>query len=375
MLSTRAVVLAAGLSIGLGGTAFGQAAGLTPEAEARGFFLSTYVGGFTQYHRPASIAFAEDGAVIVSEYGGALLRFPNHADGHAAADGVPIAFHDYEGAYDFAQYQSGRGYRTFMSQPQLDRVVEITPDGVIEGAIFDRLPWAASMAEVPAGVRGPTAGRLLVACADGIYDIDPAQRSIGSRFSQDLVYGMQVTRDGTGLLAALPDSIRLYDLGTGAVVFDTLPSGPIAGDVRDVVQGMGGLAGQLYVSTIAGDVWEISLSDPGQRTLLISGGGPCFSMTPDPAAPGTDAGLDLPSLLICRMDEIVRLSLRDSGFFSPFGPYCPADTDRDGLVDFSDYLGFLNAYESQEPSADLDGDGIVDFIDYLAFVDAYSIGC
>lgn len=54
---------------------------------------------------------------------------------------------------------------------------------------------------------------------------------------------------------------------------------------------------------------------------------------------------------------------------------CPADLDRDGVVDFTDYLAFLNAFDAQEPAADLDGDGIVDFSDYLLFLTAYDSGC
>lgn len=378
MKSTRAIVMAAGLSIGLGLTGAARAqsgAELTPAAQARGFQLSTFISDIPLINRPVGIAFREDGQVLVSDYGGAIRLYPSHADAWTFADGVQIAYHGYEGAYDFAQYQAGRGYRTFMSQPQLDRVVEITPDGVIEGAMFTDLTWPASLAEAPAGLRGPSEGHLLIACADGIYDLDPRERSIVRRLTEDVVHGLQFSRDGATVLAALDDRIRGYDLATGQVIFDTFDSGPIEGDVRDVVQGVGGLAGNLYVGTLSGDLWEISQADPAQRTLLVTGGSASFFMTPDSAAPGPDSGLVYPSLLICRGDEVLRLSLREAGFFSPFGPYCAADMDRDGLVDFSDYLIFLNAYEGQEPTADLDGDGLVDFTDYLSFLDSYSLGC
>ncbi len=262
-----------------------------------------------------------------------------------------------------------------MSQPQYDRVVEVTPDGVIEGAEFTDLPWPASLAEAPAGVHGPEQGHLLIACADGIYDLDPAAESVVRRVTEDVVHGVQYSRDGLMAYAALADRIRGYDLATGQVIFDTIDAGPIEGDARDVVQGVGALAGNLYVGTLSGDLWEISLADPAQRTLLLTGGSASFFMTPDPAAPGPDSGRVYPSLLICRGDEILRLSLREAGFFSPFGPYCAADMDRDGLVDFSDYLNFLNAYDAQEPAADLNDDGLIDFVDYLAFLDSYSLGC
>lgn len=60
--------------------------------------------------------------------------------------------------------------------------------------------------------------------------------------------------------------------------------------------------------------------------------------------------------------------------FLSFEP-CPADINGDGLVDFSDYLAFLNLYDALDPAADLNGDGLVDFSDYLDFLNSYDAGC
>ncbi|MCC6676650.1 MAG: agmatine deiminase family protein [Phycisphaerales bacterium] len=54
---------------------------------------------------------------------------------------------------------------------------------------------------------------------------------------------------------------------------------------------------------------------------------------------------------------------------------CPIDYTGDGQVDFSDYLEFLNRYDTQDPSADLNQDGLVDFSDYLEFLTLYDGGC
>ncbi|MCC6679214.1 MAG: hypothetical protein IT436_18970 [Phycisphaerales bacterium] len=54
---------------------------------------------------------------------------------------------------------------------------------------------------------------------------------------------------------------------------------------------------------------------------------------------------------------------------------CVADLTGDGLVDFSDYLEFLNLYEAGDLSVDFNGDGIVDFADYLEFLNFYDAGC
>jgi len=59
------------------------------------------------------------------------------------------------------------------------------------------------------------------------------------------------------------------------------------------------------------------------------------------------------------------------------GPYteCVADLSGDGLVDFADYLEFLNRFDAQDPSVDFTGDGLVDFADYLEFLNLYEAGC
>lgn len=50
-----------------------------------------------------------------------------------------------------------------------------------------------------------------------------------------------------------------------------------------------------------------------------------------------------------------------------------ADRTGDGIVDFSDYLDFLNAYDAGDLSADYNGDCLVDFADYLEFLNWYNM--
>ncbi len=54
---------------------------------------------------------------------------------------------------------------------------------------------------------------------------------------------------------------------------------------------------------------------------------------------------------------------------------CRADFNFDGVVDFFDYLDFVDAFAEDNMNADFNYDGIVDFFDYLDFVDAFSEGC
>jgi len=56
------------------------------------------------------------------------------------------------------------------------------------------------------------------------------------------------------------------------------------------------------------------------------------------------------------------------------GDPCDAiDYNEDGLIDFGDYLEFLNRFDAQDPSADLNGDGLVDFGDYLEFLNLFDM--
>ncbi len=56
-------------------------------------------------------------------------------------------------------------------------------------------------------------------------------------------------------------------------------------------------------------------------------------------------------------------------------PICPADFNQDGILDFFDYLDFLDAFANNLPNADFNNDAIIDFFDYLDFVNAFSTGC
>ncbi|MCC6675595.1 MAG: CHRD domain-containing protein [Phycisphaerales bacterium] len=61
--------------------------------------------------------------------------------------------------------------------------------------------------------------------------------------------------------------------------------------------------------------------------------------------------------------------------FASLLPSCPADLNCDGLVDFADYLEFLNLYDAGDLRVDYNGDGLVDFADYLEFLNFYDAGC
>jgi hypothetical protein len=52
-----------------------------------------------------------------------------------------------------------------------------------------------------------------------------------------------------------------------------------------------------------------------------------------------------------------------------------ADWNEDGVIDFNDFLAFLNDFNTEDPCADLNQDSVVDFNDFLEFLNIYNAGC
>lgn len=53
----------------------------------------------------------------------------------------------------------------------------------------------------------------------------------------------------------------------------------------------------------------------------------------------------------------------------------PADLNQDGLVDFADYLQFLDRYDAGDLVVDFNHDGLIDFGDYLEFINQFDTAC
>ncbi len=54
---------------------------------------------------------------------------------------------------------------------------------------------------------------------------------------------------------------------------------------------------------------------------------------------------------------------------------CPSDFNDDGIVDFFDYLDYVETFASGVAESDFNADGVVDFFDYLDFVARFATGC
>jgi hypothetical protein len=49
-----------------------------------------------------------------------------------------------------------------------------------------------------------------------------------------------------------------------------------------------------------------------------------------------------------------------------------ADFNSDAVVDFFDYLDFVQAFSTNDPTADFNNDQSIDFFDYLDFLQIFS---
>jgi len=145
-------------------------------------------------------------------------------------------------------------------------------------------------------------------------------------------------------------------------------TGDVVGVVEDPPSGCGkGLAfigGQkVFCYFPEWRPWFTLLTIPGHPPVL------CDSLAVLAEAPSAAVGeISEVSLLASGIPEMIISGLTHTVF-------CPADLNGDGMVDFSDYLEFLNLYDAGDPRADFNGDGMVDFSDYLEFLNLYDAGC
>ncbi len=66
-----------------------------------------------------------------------------------------------------------------------------------------------------------------------------------------------------------------------------------------------------------------------------------------------------------------KLMLTISGVVQPLSVEAKSDFNRDGTIDFADFLLFVGAFGSSESQFDIDGNGSVDFTDFLMFVQVF----
>ncbi len=143
--------------------------------------------------------------------------------------------------------------------------------------------------------------------------------------------------------------------------------------------GMGELTSRLDNSfvTTAGDYYiAVSHYDIDPSNSIPES---IWADTPFNVVRAPDGALNGGDITLASWDDTVASTfaygIEFTGVCFPGGGGCAADFNGDTVVDFFDYLDFVDAFSAQDPTADFNGDTVIDFFDYLDFVDAFSAGC
>lgn len=151
------------------------------------------------------------------------------------------------------------------------------------------------------------------------------------------------------------------------VSMGTCPSGML--ELRAVGQGAGTISYQWKRETSPGVFVDVVNGATGTGSVIA--GAKTGTLTIAPGVGGSLSDADEGVYLCFVAGECASMPSRTATLHVT----CAADLNCDGLVDFVDYLAFLNFYDAQDPIVDFNQDGIVDFSDYLEFLNMYDAGC
>jgi hypothetical protein len=269
---------------------------LTPAGMADNFTLSTFASGFPDGGTtvgPLGMAFV-GGKVLVSDYPGNVRVFATDTDGQTAAS-APIA-QNYGGANAVGMAQVGG--KIYMTQQSANTLVQINNDGTFNQVIATGLPGATGI------VADSFTGNVYVSAVNNstIYTINPVTKT-ATPFKNIEADGLSLSSDGSVLYGANGNGhIYGFDTTTAAQIYD---SGFIPDGVDGTAIGTGALAGNLFVNTNKGTIYEVNLGTNAQ-TLIANGGTRGDFVSVDPTN-GT--------LLLTQTDSIVRLSAPSGGGF------------------------------------------------------------
>jgi sugar lactone lactonase YvrE len=164
-----------------------------------------------------------------------------------------------------------------------------------------------SLADAYGMVADPVTGHLFVDNGHRqIYDVDP-QAHTSTPFATIVggLAGLAISADGSTLYAADQDNYEVvgYSIATGKQVFKTASFGTAP---DGVAVGIGPFAGELFVDTNAGNLWEVDIGKGSRRRIADNGSVGSF-LTIDP----NDG-----SLLITQDSRIFRLEMPSGGLAS-----------------------------------------------------------
>lgn len=275
---------------------------LTPTAVSAGYKLTTFATGFPNNGSvgPLGIAVLDTGQVLTSDELGNVRLFPSDIDGQNAASINPAQNFGTDNTYGLATVNGV----IYMGGGSARRVVRLNGDGT----------YNSTLANVPgvALIVNPKNGHLFTSTAllgSSVYDIDPTSGSVSTFLNGPIPDGLVLNADGSVLYLAdrSTNHVLGYDTTTKSQVFD---SGTIPGVPDGIAIGSGSIAGNMFVNTNGGSIYEINLTS-GIQTLIASGGSRGDFVTPDPNG----------TLLLTQTDRILRLTAPPPG-----GRFSPAQT-------------------------------------------------
>ncbi len=287
---------------------------MTTAGTTAGFSLSTFASGFpaTGYCcGPLGVAFTSGGAVLVADYAGTVYRFSNDVDNQTVAANATAS----------TPYSSGdpvgltrSGSQMYLALQSSGLIVRIDDFGNYQSTLVSGFTSVTGMAT------NPTNGHIFAGGASGIFDINPVTAT-ATAFSTGYGFydGLTFSADGSRLYGAIGSSIFVLDTATpeAAPLFSfNVPGGP-----DGVALGTGGLAGQLYINSNNGSLYQYTLAT-STLVEIASGGSRGDFVTVDPNG----------TLLLTQTDTVLRLTAPSGSGFEPSNVPEPASLAVFGLA-------------------------------------------
>ncbi|MEP6757216.1 MAG: PEP-CTERM sorting domain-containing protein [Chthonomonadales bacterium] len=266
---------------------------LTAAGVLRGFTLSTFATGFSSSSSvgPLGIGFNGDGTVLVTDFPGAIHKFPSHADGQVASAGNLVSSNAQGTVIGIAR----SGANLYVSDQTNGTLKNLSAGGIVGSVVVSGMPSATGV------TANPTNGHIFVSTLGNnvIWDVDPVAAT-KTNFLNQTADGLST--DGTNLFMESNNHILGYRISDKALIFDSGTMG-CAPDGTEL--GSGTLAGYIYVNCNNGQFFEVNLTTNSQVAIADSGSRGDFVST-DPTN-GT--------LLITQTDRVIRLTAPKGGGF------------------------------------------------------------
>ena len=289
------VLLAAAVTVPAQGGMMLTAAGTTA-----GFTLSTFAYGFENTGSngvgPVGIGFL-GGNVYVSDYQSGNLRIFGDTDNQNAAS--VSAASNLGGQIAGLSNLNGTMYAVNQGSGQL---FKLHADGTLNSTVVTGLGPATGMTAAN--------NNLYVSNVSGeVYKIDPTIPATSALITGYVIDGVTADAANNVLYGTSVGggNTRVYGFNLTTGAFNGFDSGYIAGADGAAV-GTGSLAGNIFVNTNDGKLWEVNVATSVQ-TLIASGGSRGDLVSVDPNG----------TVLLTQTDSVLRLTAPAGSSFDPGG--------------------------------------------------------